>query len=119
MLKATANGVPAMNNMVQPPVLFQVTLNTEEIDTAMFGKVTVRELPSRRIAQLYADHDPQTRGESFGNALLCECVTGENGERFTVELLESLPNRALPDMRRMIQASVRLNGMNSEEVGKE
>lgn len=107
-----------MNDMSQPPAVFQVTFNTERIETTMFGTVTVSEIPSRRLAKLYQDHNPEADGQSFGFALLCECVTGEHGERFTNAVLESLPNRALADMKKLTQAAVRLNGTDHAEVEK-
>jgi hypothetical protein len=107
-----------MNDMAHPPATFQVIFETEQIETAMFGTVSVSEIPSRRLTKLYQEHDPEHDGQGFGNALLCECITGEHGERFTFEVLESLPNRALPDMKAMMSAAIRLNGMNREEVEK-
>jgi hypothetical protein len=108
-----------MNDMSQPAPLFQVRFNTETVPTSMFGNVSVSELPSRLLAHLYEEHNPETDSEGFGFALLCETVTGEQGERFTRAILESLPNRGLADMRKMMQAAVRMNGMNVEEVGKD
>jgi hypothetical protein len=107
-----------MNDMAHPPAVFVVSFNTDTVHTAMFGTVTVSEIASRRLTALYQEHDPEHDGEGFGYALLCECVTGEHGERFTFDVLESLPNRALPDMKAMMSTAIRLNGMNGEEVAK-
>lgn len=101
-----------------PAPLFQVHLRTEPIDTAMFGTVNVHEISSRRLSALYASTPPESKGEEFGFALLCETCVGPNGERFTREILEDLPNRALRDMAVLLRTAVSVNGIDQKEVGK-
>lgn len=109
-----------MNDMSLPsPPVFALVPITEQVPTKLFGIVTVSELPSRRLAKLYAEHDPEADSKGFGDALLCESVTGENGERFTPAALDALPNRAMPDLKLMMQAAVRVNGMERADVEKE
>lgn len=108
-----------MNDLSQPAPLFQLVTLTEEVPTKLFGTVTVTELSNRRLGQLYAEHDPEVDSEGFGHALLCESVTGANGERMTPAFIQSLPNRALPDLKVMMQAAVRVNGMDRCDVEKE
>ncbi|SAK63602.1 hypothetical protein AWB80_02888 [Caballeronia pedi] len=108
-----------MNDLSQPAPLFHLVTLSEEVPTTLFGHVTVSELANRVLSNLYAEHDPETDAEGFGHALLCESVRGENGERMTPEFIRSLPNRALPDLKLLMQAAVRVNGMERADVEKE
>ena len=108
-----------MNDMAHTPEpVFELVPQSEDVPTTLFGTVTVTELPSRRLTALYQAHDPETDSDGFANHLLIESARGEHGERFTVAFIESLPNRALPDLKLLMQAAVRVNGMERSEVEK-
>jgi hypothetical protein len=101
-----------------PAPLFNIPFRSEAIETELFGTVTVHEIPARRLSALYDECPPEAKGEDFGHNLLCETVTGPNGEHFTMELLRDLPNRALKDMAKLLRTAVRINGISRDEVEK-
>jgi hypothetical protein len=107
-----------MTDLSTPAPLFAVQLLAEPVETAMFGPVTVHEISGRRITALYEQYSPGEDPRAFGYALMCETVRGPNGERFTMELFDDLPNRAMPDVALLLRTAVRINGVSSEEVEK-
>ncbi|WP_395066195.1 hypothetical protein [Paraburkholderia silvatlantica] len=106
-----------------PPPVFVIPFRTEDVATDLFGTVTVSELSSRKLEALHAlipkDDDASPEDKSrFAYRLLCEAARGENGERFTLEVLDDLPTRAFTDVAKLVRVAVRLNGMDREAVEK-
>ncbi|WP_233866592.1 hypothetical protein [Paraburkholderia adhaesiva] len=102
--------------------VFEVHFLSEEVDTVMFGKVTVSELPGRLLQTIMADAPPngtdEVSGLRFAYRLLCETVRGAHGERLTPEVLESIPTRGQSDIAALMKVSARLNGLNKADVEK-
>lgn len=111
-----------MNARTPDAPVFQIHFLSEEVPTVMFGTVTVRELPARELQKLYElMPDDDTNAEDsrrFAWQLLCESAHGENGEHFTLDVLENIPNRGMADVSKLINTAVRLNGLSREEVKK-
>jgi hypothetical protein len=104
--------------------VFELHFLSEEVPTVMFGTVIVRELPARQLQKLYSfmpdGDDPNDAEDSkrFAWHLLCEAAHGEQGECFTEEVLENIPNRGMADIAILVSTAVRLNGLNRTEVEK-
>jgi hypothetical protein len=117
-----------MNDLSQPPILFTLSLLTEEVETQFFGTVIVRELTVPALSEVLNSEgvrDPDVdlnevteADERTGWKLVCACVRGSHGEQFTLELLANLPARALRDLSLMTKAATRVNGLSSDAVGK-
>ena len=108
-----------MNDVNKQAVpLFTLYAREEMITTRNFGTVTVRELPVKVFEDIAIKH----RGDADNNALvrevMCAAVEGPNGERFTPELLDELPARALFDIAELLAAAVRNNNMRNDDPEK-
>lgn len=107
-----------MTDLSTPAPVFVIPLFSESVQTAMFGTVTVFEISSRKLNALLEEHPPARDGRLFAWGLLCEAARGEHGERFTIEVLDDLPNRALGDLSLLMKTAVRVNAVNQEAVEK-
>jgi hypothetical protein len=107
-----------MTDLSTPAPVFVVPLVTEQVQTTMFGIVTISEISSRRLNALLEEHPPERDGRLFAWGLLCEAARGEHGERFTMQLLDDLPNRALADLSLLMKTAVQVNAVNQESVEK-
>lgn len=108
-----------MNDLRKPtPSVFSLPARSETIETENFGRITVSELSipvMGKLMERYGNGKDDTR---LGYALVCESVTGANGERFTMTVLENLPARAMRDFAAMAKAATRVNGLLRAEVEK-
>ncbi|WP_429467550.1 hypothetical protein [Paraburkholderia sp. WSM4175] len=109
-----------MNDMQKPAglPLFTLATQTEKLKTEHFGTVTVSELPVPLLTKFFERHGEKKDPVRMGYALICECVTGEHGERFTMASIDALPGRAMRDLTQMIDAAQRVNGFTQDAVEK-
>lgn len=114
-----------MNDMRKPvaapipsPSLFTIAARSEAVVTENFGTVTANELSIPVIGKLMERYGGGRDDTRFGYSLVCESITGPNGERFTMALIESLPARAMRDFAAMAKASMRVNGLARDAVEK-
>ncbi|WP_250518555.1 hypothetical protein [Caballeronia sp. ATUFL_M1_KS5A] len=109
-----------MNDMSTPPVsaepprFFTIEHREEVIETECFGPVMVREISAKQIQAIHADYAENKDEQKFGYLLLCATAIGPHGERFQMALFDDLPVRAFDDVRRLVEAAVRINGKASE-----
>lgn len=101
-----------------PAPLFVIEPRSEKVVTENFGTVTVSELSIPLIGKLMERYGGGKDDTRFGYSLVAESVTGPNGERFTMAIIESLPARAMRDFAAMAKASMRVNGLSREAVEK-
>jgi hypothetical protein len=97
-----------------PPSFFTIERREEVIDTHCFGRVTVHEVPALQIQAIHAKYTESQDDAKFGYLLLCATATGEQGERFRLELFDELPVRAFEDVGKLVAAAVRINGKETE-----
>ncbi|MGF6986548.1 hypothetical protein QFZ99_006089 [Paraburkholderia atlantica] len=108
-----------MNDMQKPqPLLFTLPMRSEKLDTEYFGTVTVSELPVPLLKQFFERQGNTKDPLRVGYALICECVTGAHGERFTPASIDTLPGRVMRDLTSMIDVAQRVNGLARDEVEK-
>jgi hypothetical protein len=110
-----------MNDMQKLPgglPLFTLATQTEKLKTEHFGTVTIAELPLPAVTRFFERQGNTKDPVRVGYALLCECVTGEHGERFTLATIDALPGRVMRDLTRMIDVAQRVNGFARDEVEK-
>ncbi|MGF6981427.1 hypothetical protein QFZ99_000903 [Paraburkholderia atlantica] len=107
-------------NDVRPasPLLFTLPTQTEKVKTENFGTVLISELPVPLLTKFFEQHADTKDPVRMGYALICECVTGEHGERFTIATIDALPGRAMRDLTKMIDAAQRVNGFTQGAVEK-
>lgn len=108
-----------MNDVNKQAVpLFTLFAREEFITTRHFGTVTVRELPVKLFEDIAAKHRGDENNIALLREVMCASVEGPNGERFTPELLEELPARALFDVSDLLVAAARVNSMRKEDAEK-
>lgn len=103
-----------MNDLSNAPCFFTIEHREEVVDTACFGKVTVREIPAKQIQAIHADYAENKDEQKFGYLLLCATAIGAHGERFSMQVFDDLPVRAFDDVRKLVEVSVKINGKESE-----
>ena len=103
-------------NPVSPP--FVINQRVETLPTEHLGTLTITGMEIPRLQQLLADHGKPDDSDLFGRRLVCETVTGPNGERFTVDQLAHLPAFVLRDYSAIVDAAQRVCGLNRDAVEK-
>ena len=100
----------------KPAPRFDITKRSEVIETKSFGKVTINDVGvdafERMAIEANADSSLMMR------LLLCEAATGPKGERFTPDMLSSLPARCFGDRITLLRAAARVNGVGVDDVEK-
>jgi hypothetical protein len=97
--------------------VFVVAPQQSVIETASFGKVTLRAMNVKRFRELTAKIS-EGGPEEFGFELLCEMAHGEAGERFTMSAIAGLPAHALGDLRKLVDAAAVLCGHQPHDAKK-
>jgi hypothetical protein len=112
---------PAMNDRALSPLhqkLFSVKPNQTTVETESFGMVTLTAPNVKRFRELTATIETENP-ERFGYELLSEMATGANGERFTADLITSLPVHVMVDIKTLLDAATLLTGHTPHEVKKD
>ncbi len=107
---------PPKGKQPASPPSFSLNKQSEVIDTKAFGKVTINDVGVDAFERIAIE----AKGDStlMMRRLLCEAGIGPKGERFTLDLLSSLPARCFSDRIALLRAAARVNGVGVDDVEK-
>jgi len=108
-----------MTDLSQPVPRFDLTFQSEQVQTKYLGLVTINDIGTDGIEAVVLETKGDTDTRLLQQRLLCASAVGPNGERFTMEQMANWPARAFADRVKLMKAAARINGMAGDEVEKE
>jgi hypothetical protein len=107
-----------MTDLSQPAPQFDLTFQSEQVETKYLGVVTINDIGTEGIEAIVLEAGGNSDTRVMQHRLLCASAVGPNGERFTMEQMAHWPARAFADRVKLIKAAARINGMAGDEVEK-